>query len=130
MEISQGYCSIFLFINSLVNKYYDPKKLVIASVSHFYLASDGQCDASQRSLMNTFTRCQWCPLDQYLSSKYIYAALTLTFGNFYWSGEQSLNSWHDEPSSWVGRYIHQFKNYSHRLHPPTIFGVGGCIHQL
>ena len=79
--------------------------------------------------MNTFTRCQWCPLDQYLSSKYIYAALTLTFGNFYWSGEQSLDSWHDEPSSWVGRYIHQFKNYSHRLHPPTIFGVG-CIHQL
>ena len=64
--------------------------------------------------MNTFTRCQWCPLDQYLSSKYIYAALTLTFGNFYWSGEQSLDSWHDEPASWVGRYIH-------RLHPPTIF---------
>ena len=71
--------------------------------------------------MNTFTRCQWCPLDQYLSSKYIYAALTLTFGNFYWSGEQSLDSWHDEPSSWVGRYIHQLKNYSHWLHPPTIF---------
>ena len=71
--------------------------------------------------MNTFTRCQWCPLDQYLSSKYIYAALTLTFGNFYWSGEQSLDSWHDEPSSWVGRYIHQLKNYSQRLHPSTLF---------
>ena len=57
--------------------------------------------------MNTFTfyKVSVVPLGPILDLKYIYAALNVTFGNLYWSSEQSVDRQHGELISRLGRFI-------------------------